>query len=221
MNRKLLAIAGLVLLIGLSGCATIEVTAEVGDANTLDRYEMNISTSTTVYGILNSQAQEEGYDDLGDQIRGGRDIDSENFEYNEDIDGDEVNINMEITDPPVENSSAISIEEQDGELVYTDTTFLNETAQSSASSSEYDSEILSGLTLEYTLEMPGEITNATTDDIDGNTATWTNTGENAWTDTQIQAQSETGSPLSVPGFGVPAATIALLAAALLGVKREL
>lgn len=221
MNRRLLAIAGLVLLVGLSGCATIEVTAEVGDANTIDRYEMNVSTSTTVYGLLNSQAQEEGYDDLGDQIRGGRNIDSDQFEYNEEIDGDEVNINIEITDLPVENSTSISIEEQDGQLVYTDTTFLNESSEGSATDSEYGSELLSGLTLEYTLEMPGEITNATTSDIDGNTATWTSTGENAWTDTRIRAQSEGGSPLSTPGFGVPAATLALLAAALIGLKREL
>lgn len=220
MERRYLAVLGLILLIGLSGCATIEVTAEVGDADTLDRYEMNISTSTTVYGILNSQAQEDGYDDFGDQIRGERDIDSDRFEYNEDIDGDDVNINIEITDLAVENSSAISIKEQDGELVYTDITFLNETAESSTSSSEY-SEILSGLTLEYRLEMPGEITNATTDDIDGNTATWTSTGEDAFRDTRIQARAESGSVLSTPGFGVPAATIALLAAALLGIKREL
>jgi hypothetical protein len=221
MNRRLLAVAGLVLLVGLSGCATIEVTAEVGDANTIDRYEMNISTSTTVYGVLNEQAQEEGYDDLGDQIRGGRDIDSDRFEYNEEIDGDEVNINIEITDIPVDNSTSISIEERNGQLVYTDTTFLNESAQASTTSSEYNSELLSGLTLEYTLEMPGEITNATTDDVDGNTATWTRTGENAWSDTRIQARSETGSLLSTPGFGAPEATIALLIATLVGLKRKL
>lgn len=221
MNRRLLAVVGLVLLVGLSGCATIEVTAEVGDANTLDRYEMNVTTSTTVYGILNQQAQEEGYDDLGDQIRGGRNIDSDRFEYNEEIDGDEVNINIEITDLPVENSTSISIEEQDGELIYTGTTFVNESEQASTTDSEYSSELLSGLTLEYTLEMPGEITNATTDNVDGNTATWTKTGENAWTDTRIRAESEGASSLSVPGFGVPAATLALLAAALIGLKREL
>lgn len=221
MNRRLLAVVGLVLLVGLSGCATIEVTAEVGDANTIDRYEANITTSTTVYGLLNSQAQEEGYEDFGDQLRGGRDIDSERFEYNEEIDGDEVNINIEITDIQVENTTAISITEQDGELIYTDTTFLNESAQASATNSEYRSELLSGLTLEYTLVMPGEITNATTDDVDGNTATWTDTGENAWTGTRIRAESEGVSSLSVPGFGVPAATLALLAAALIGLKREL
>ncbi|MDB2283674.1 hypothetical protein PM038_00090 [Halorubrum ezzemoulense] len=221
MNRRLLAVAGLVLLVGLSGCATIEVTAEVGDANTIDRYEANISTSTTVYGLLNSQAQEEGYEDLGDQLRGGRDIDSDRFEYSEEIDGDGVNINIEVTDLPVENSTSISIEEQDGQLVYTDETFLNESAQGSTAESEYNSELLSGLTLEYTLVMPGEISNATTDDVEGNTATWTNTGENAWSDTRIRAQSEAGSPLSTPGFGVPAAALALLAAALIGLKREL
>jgi len=218
MNRRFLAVIGVILLVGLSGCATIEVTAEVEDANTIDRYEMNISTSNTVYGLLNSQAQEEGYESFRDQITGERDIDSDDFEYNEEIDGNDVRINIVIDDLNVSNSSAISIEEADGRLRYSDATFLNESAEPPGEDAE---EFLSGLTLEYTLEMPGEITNATTDDVEGDTATWTETGSSAWTDTRIEATSESGSVFSTPGFGVPAATIALLAAALIGLKREL
>lgn len=67
----------------LSGRATVSVTAKVDDTDALDRYEMNILTSTTVYGFLNSATQEDGYDSLGDQFVGEIDTDSDRIEYSE------------------------------------------------------------------------------------------------------------------------------------------
>lgn len=209
MNRKLVAAIAVVMLASLSGCATISVTADVGDANTLDRYEMNISTSTTVYGLLNEAAKEDGYDDLEDQIKDERDIPDENFEYNEEIDGNDAKINIELTDVPTSEMDAISIEEEDGQLVYEDTTFVNESAQAE-DTSETGEEMMSGFVLEYTVNMPGEITSSNADEVDGNTASWTRTGGEAFTNTSVRATSEQPIVGSVPGFGIPVTLVAIL-----------
>lgn len=209
MNRKFVAAIAVVMLATLSGCATISVTADVGDADTLDRYEMNISTSTTVYGLLNEGAKEDGYDDLEDQIQDEQDLPEENFEYNEEIDGNDAKISIELTDVPTSEMDAISIEEEDGLLVYEDDTFVNESAQA-GDTSETGEEMMSGLVLEYSLNMPGEITSSNADEVDGNTATWTRTGSEAFSNTSVRATSETPIVGSVPGFGVPVALVAIL-----------
>lgn len=210
MSRKYVAVVAVVLLAGLSGCATISVTADVGGADTIDRYEMNISTSTTVYGFLDQAAQEDGYDDVGEMITSNASIPEENFEYSEEIDGQEAMMRVEISDVDVGSMPAISIEETDGQLVYEDTAFYNASAAGAEPDSEIGSEMMSGFVLEYTLEMPGEITESNADEVEGNTATWTRTGGDAFDNTSIEATSEASSSVLSPGFGVIPAIVALL-----------
>lgn len=209
MNRKVAAAVAVVMLASLSGCATVSVTADVSDADTIDRYEMNITTSTTVYGLLNEAAKEDGYDDLEDQVQAERDISDENFEYNEEIEGDDATINIELTDISPAEVDSVSIEEEDGQLVYEDNTFVKESAQEE-DSSEIGEEMMTGLVLEYTLNMPGEITSSNADDVEGNTATWTRSGSEAFTNTSVRATSKTPIVGSIPGFGVPVALTAIL-----------
>ncbi|MFC6613694.1 hypothetical protein ACFQAS_01755 [Halopenitus salinus] len=209
MNRKVLAAVAVALLVGLSGCATISVTAEVGDANTIERYDLNITTSTTVYGWLNEAAKEEGYESLRDQMTDDVDVESDRIEYSEEIDGDEATINIQLSEIPSSEMDAITLEEDDGELTYTDTAFVNESAQSEETS-ELGGEAMSGLVLDYTLHMPGNIVESNADEVDGNTANWTRTGGEAYTNTHIEARSEMPSALPVTGFGIVAAGLGIL-----------
>ena len=216
MERKHIGVIGVILLIALSGCATVSVNAEVGDANTVDRYELNITTSTTVYTILESSAQEDGYENLEEAFTDDE-FDAtaaESFEYNEEIDGNDATISLLISGLNVSQSDTISIEEEDGELVYRDDIFLDE---------EFDpaeTQTTEGLVIEYELEMPGEITDSNADEVDGNTATWSRSGEDAYRGFVAEAQSPPPTDNPVPGFGVSAAAIALASAALIGAKRE-
>jgi len=209
MNRKILAMFGVLLLVGLAGCATISVTSDVSSDGTIENYEMNITTTTTVYGILNQAAVEEGYDSFEDQIKDGENISSENFEYEETIDGNDVTMRITVNDVPASELDGITVREEEDQLVYKDETFVEELDET-AETTEGSQEVMSGFVLEYTVNMPGEITSSTADEVNGNTATWTRTGSEAFSNTTIQATSETGSVLSTPGFGVTAAVVAML-----------
>ena len=219
MNRKLLAILCVGLLVGLAGCATISVTSDVNSDGTIERYEMNISTSTTVYGFLNQAAVEEGYDSFEDQIKDGENISSENFEYEETIDGNDATIRIAVSDINASGVNSITVREEDGQLVYKDETFVEELNESTETT-ETSEDIMSGLVLEYRVNMPGEITSSNADEVDGSTATWTRTGSEAFSNTSIQATSEAGSALSTPGFGVSVALVAILSLIAAAVLRR-
>ena len=212
MNRRSLAIVAIGVMIALSGCATVEVTAEVGDENTLDRYEVDISTSTFVYGLLDEEAQEDGYDGIEDQLVGDIDVDDDRIEFETEIDGDDARMSLEIQEVPASELDDITLEETDGMLRYTDTAFAEE-ADEPAEDEEMDDfaeDMLSGFVFDYTVIMPSEVTDSNADQVDGNTATWTETGADAFEDSEVYAESEAPSALSVPGFGVVPAVLAIL-----------
>lgn len=60
MSRKYAAVLAVILLAGLSGCATVSVTAEVDSASTIESYDMNISTSTTGTGSSSGRQNKMG-----------------------------------------------------------------------------------------------------------------------------------------------------------------
>lgn len=134
----------------------------------------------------------------------------EKFEYSEEINGRDATINVEFSNINATTLPGVAIQEADGELAYEDTTFYNASASTAPSDAEMGSEMMSGFVLEYTLEMPGEITNSTADKVDGNTATWTRTGGDAYDNTQIEATSEISSSVLSTGFGAVPAVAALL-----------
>lgn len=216
MNRRLLAVVGVILLVGLSGCATVSISAEVSDANTVEEYEMNISTSTTVYALLESSAQDDGYENLEEAFTDGTFNSSaaESVEYSEQIDGNDAVISIQVSELNVSESESISIQEEDGDLIYRDNTFLDEDFNAS------ETDTTESLVLEYELQMPNEISESNADEVDGNTATWRRTGEDAYRGFVVEAESPKPTNNSIPGFGVLAATTALAAAALLGAYRR-
>lgn len=213
MSKKT-ALLAVVLLVAISGCMTFSVTSEVSSADTIEQYEMNISTSATVYGYLNEAAKEDGYDNFGEAATADLgSVPAEKIEYSEEIDGDEAQINIEMTNVNPENLSSVSVTKSDGTLIYEDQTFYNASETNTEADSEIGQEAASGFVLQYQVVMPNEITDSNADEVDGNTATWRRTGDEAFSNTSIRAESDAPSsvlPVSTPGFGIVPAVVALL-----------
>lgn len=166
---------------------------------------------------LESSAQEDGYEDLEEMFTEGQFNSSaaESVEYNEQIGGNDATMSIQITELNVSQSDSISIEEEDGQLIYRDETFRDEEVDSS------DTQTSEALVLEYELEMPSEITETNADEVDGNIASWRRTGEDAYRGFTVEAESATPSSNPVPGFGVAATTVALMIAVLVGARRKI
>lgn len=213
MTQKKIAILSVLLMIGLAGCATISVSSEVGDTETIERYELEINTSTTVYGLLQASAEEDGYDSFEESIT--EDIDEGTVEYNEEIDGDDVTMSLLVTDTTPSEFDNVTIKKEDEKIIYTDEVFSDGFGSEESSTNESFLSTNETVELNYKLVMPGEITDSNADKVDGNTATWVRSGEEAGQGFVVEAESETPTSQSVPGFGVPASIIALVSSILI------
>lgn len=189
----------------------MSVDSTVAADGTIDTYQLELNTSTMVYGMLDENAKQEGYDSLkGSFLSDVNQSAFENATYDEEINGDRATITLTLTGFDPSASSSINVTESDGKLVYEDTTFLNE----SANVTEQQESYMSGLTLTYSLTMPGEITDSNADEVDGKTAEWTETGPDAMTGTRIYAKSDKpeGFMQSTPGFGTTTTLVAVVVA---------
>ena len=210
MKRTTWVLAGLVGLVLLSGCASLSIHSTVEADGTIEEYRIQINTTSTVYGFMDQQAEEDGYDSLREsftsQINESR---VGNISYDEEFNGDEVTITITAHEFRPGPNSSLSISRDDGTLRYEDLTWVNETVQTGPSSNMTE-RVMSGFVIHYYLEMPGEITDTNAHEVDGNTAEWHESGSDALYDNRIYAKSEVPTSAFGPGFGVVAAMLALL-----------
>lgn len=204
----------------LAGCAQISVHSSVTADGTIEEYRLQINTSREVYGFLEQAAEDEGYDSFRESIVSDFDEErAETIEYDEAFDGDEVTVTITATDVEPGPDSGISITEDGDTLIYEDRTFLNETARGEPET-EMQRTIMSTVSVDYYLTMPGEIVDSNADVVDGNTAEWHESGSDAFFDNRIYAQSETPTFGAVPGFGLGVAIIAVALLAMGGAVRS-
>lgn len=214
------ATSGLIALLLLAGCAQIAVHSTVAADATIEEYRMEITTSRTVYGLIEQSAQEEGFDSVEESLLRDLDLDevgAESVEYDEEFDGDEVTMIVTMTGVDPAEFDNVSVTEEDGRLVYEDRTFAAASQMEDVpDESDVSDTVAAGLAVDYYLTMPGEIVDSNADEVDGNTAEWHATGTDAFTDTRIYAESELPTTAPVPGFGhgVAVLAIGLLVAAL-------
>ncbi|AWB27784.1 hypothetical protein [Halococcoides cellulosivorans] len=198
-------VAGLVVLVVLSGCAQVAVTADVAGDGTVETYDVQVETSASTYDRLMSTAESDGYDSLRAYLL--RDVTDEavdSVDYDESLADGQVTINVTLTGLDPAGVDGLTVVESDGQIVYEDATFVS------------DDRVTDDASLTYRLEMPGEITNATAGRVDGSTATWEREGSDSLTGTQIRAVAETSALGFGPGFGPVAAVLAIVGAVLLG-----
>jgi hypothetical protein len=216
MNRKAAAVAAVLVLAGLAGCAQISVHTTVAADGTIEEYKTTINTSTTVYGLLSQQAENEGYNDIGAYLTS--DINKSAYDdvvYNETVNQETATMTLRLIGFDPSNEEPISTTRSNGTLEFEDRSFVSDSIDGSIdseSSIDIGSDSGSGAQVEYTLRMPGEITNSTADEVDGDTATWTINSSSSDSESRIYAESEVPSGGFGPGFGVTGAVSGVIAA---------
>jgi hypothetical protein len=172
--------------------------------------------------MLKSQAKSGGYSSIKEMMTYNitKSIGKDNILYTENWDKErtKITISLERIDtftPPAD--SKLKIQKVDNTIVYEDDTFYNPSAMKSPSEDESNpffskeqaesmvNYMLSGITLDYYIEMPGKILDSNADIIKDNTAEWHVNGPDIF-NTKVYAKSEV--PL-LPGFTSIIAIIAL------------
>lgn len=216
-RRQALSTVCIASLVVLSGCASIGVESTVNRDGTIEEYEIEIQTSQQVYGFLESSAQDEGYNSLEESFREQYNKDHVGeFEYNETVEDGDATIRLTMLDVDPSGSENLTVEKQDGEMTYVDETFVSEESETESNTTMGGS-MDGAITVDYTLNMPGEITDSNADEVNGNTANWSFEGESQ----EIRATSEVPLTAFGPGFGiVPAVVGVLVVAVLLGRRLD-
>ncbi len=195
----------------LSGCATVSVHSDVAGDSSISEYRIDVNTTTTVYSLLNDRAESAGYENFSSQLRAGiNESNAESVTVDSAIEGEQVQFTLVATGyDPVSNEN-LNVTTEDGTLVYSDTTFYN-----ASQSTDFDAGVGSDLEMRYTVEMPNDVDTARgADSVNGSEATYSASGPDAFSETQVYVTSE-ASAVPVPGFGVTVAVVAVLGAALL------
>lgn len=202
----------IICAVTLSGCMSFNVDSKVNSGGVIESYKLVINTSPTVHSTLVDRAEGEGYSTVGEYLTSSfKDNLQCDAEYDEMLKGDTVSYTLEASNcKPVEGGN-ISIYKEDGQIVYEDESLVNEDVPQV----ELADRLLSELTLDYHLEMPGKITGSNAHKVEGNTAEWHLSGTDIM-NTTIYAKSEL--PL-IPGFQIILGAIGLVLA--LMVRRKI
>lgn len=209
-KRLVLGFFSVALLLMLSGCAQITVHSTVTADETVEDYDVQINMTRQAYGYFENSVEEDGYDSVREYFESSANGSAaEDVEFSQEFNGDQVSMNLHIGTLDPSNTSAINVQQSDGTMTYADRTFYNESALGEPES-ELGQSITSGISVDYYLEMPGEITGSNADSVDGNTAEWHESGREAYVDNQILATSNVPTFASIPGFTVIGAVVAIL-----------
>jgi hypothetical protein len=187
----------LVSMIVLSGCVTVSVNSEVNSDGTIESYEINMTMSQMVYGLMQRSASENGYSSVKEYLLS--DINksqAKKIEYEEKSSDGNKTVTIRFKNFKPSGDGSISIKKKDGMMTYKDRTFMGTTNTTQQGSS-------SKINVEYKLTMPGKIKNSTADSVDGDTATWELSGSNE--SRLIYAKSEISSGLgllAIAGIGI-------------------
>jgi PGF-CTERM protein len=214
IQKRQLGVAALVALVVASGCISYSYDVSVNSDGTVERYELTLEMSETVF----NQLENSGDSTLEERFRANHSADNYetiDFETGTTEDGNRtITYILEGFDPgSVQDSSqasGVSTSVEDGTLSYTDSLDrLKEDNQ--AQQGNLVNEI------RYNLTMPGSINeeNTNADSVDGSSASW----ERSNVPDEINAESETGGQ-GLPGFGPVAAVLALVAALAVAVSRR-
>lgn len=207
MDRRFPAAAALAILLLLSGCATVTVESDVAADGTIDRYELDLNTSATVYRLLNQAAVDEGYESLAAQLRANINASNAgNVSVDQQLDGDRASVTLVVTEWDPVDAERLNVTRTDGRVVYEDTTFYNASVGSGGGGVD-----VTDFELRYVVNMPGDIQRAEgASSVNGSTAVYEASGRSAFTTTRVYVESEAPTGVLSPGFGVAPAVVAAL-----------
>jgi 3D (Asp-Asp-Asp) domain-containing protein len=211
MKKITLFLCAIVLIFVLiSGCINLKMTETVKVNKNAEITNMNFAMKMdrATYNLLKSSADSQGQTSVKEMISANlsKSLGTENTVYNEvwDNENDKVTISVERKDTHVAPAdSKIIIQKINNQIIYEDTTFYSEKKPKETSPYFNDTQMeqmtnmmMSGISIDYYLEMPGNIVDSNAGNITGNKAEWHFSGADA-SKTKIYAKSDI--PM-LPGF---------------------
>jgi len=228
MKKYIFVILAGIAIVGsalISGCLSVSMYATVQKDGNLSDMKMVINTTSSVYSYISGSAKEGGYSNVKDYIltnlsktyKGS--ITKE--DYDEQWNGDRVTMTMTMTGSfKPDQTGGMSMYKDGDYMIFkyvssstptpTPTPDQSNYAFNSSSMSELSDMILSGITLDFYLTMPGKILDSNANVVKDNKAEWHLSGKDLST-MNMYAKSEVPS---APGFEVAAAIAGLIAVGL-------
>lgn len=244
MRRVLLGVVLIGALFVTAGCVDIVVNSSVAADGTVESYNVEITANNSIFGTMESQARAAGYDSFGafflaENVSADRsNAESVNINQERGPQNTTVTIEMQNYDPGPDSNISVSV--QDGTVTYEDVTFGTQSDATPTPTPAGGGMDLggSGGSIEYTLEMPGQVQTASQGGtIDGNTVSWEIEGDGnlyIYAESTVPDQGSGssggdgsggsggdggGSSGFGPGFGVVGVVVALAIVALVARRR--
>jgi len=209
-----------IFLIVSSGCINMQMTyqVKVNTDTSVENPKISLTLDRAGYNLLKLSATGQGYSSVRELIQANisKTFDSNDIDYDEEWNQDTGKVTITIERKGKFYPSAdskISIIKKENLIGYRDLTYYTE-QQPDSTNQYYDQQqsealanyMLSGITLNYYIEMPGKIVNTSANVVKDNKAEWHLTGLEI-SKTQIAAVSEVPS---VSGFSSVIAIVSLL-----------
>jgi hypothetical protein len=189
----------------------MDINTKVNSDTSVSDYKVSMTMTNMVYNLLTKSAKESGYKSLREQFT-ARQMGNANFNYNEKWDKDKVTITMEANGPiQSTNQSEWKIQEINGFMVYEDSRLLRDITPTDTEENELSSAMLSSISINYYLEMPGKIVVSNANTVTENKAEWHLSGIDGF-NTRFYAKSELPLLPSLPGFEAILAVFGVLGA---------
>ncbi|WP_456366708.1 CGP-CTERM sorting domain-containing protein [Thermococcus sp.] len=170
-HAGLLLVAVLAIAVVASGCVSVEEHVKVSSGGKIELLQMNINMSKDIYMLLLTNTTEGSF--CGDFKENLTDYESKHFTCEEHIKGETATITItgkNIDPSKLTGDTKIKIERNGDYIEFWDYTWYNESE--SKNESKLDKDVESLFTLDYYLEMPGDIVDSNAQVVNGNKAEW-------------------------------------------------
>jgi hypothetical protein len=235
MKKIVLFITILSLITLMSGCLGITMYTKIMKDGNVSDMKIEINTTSYVYGLMQSSAQQQGYATVKEYMLsnvskeyGSSSMGGNTFDYNEEWSGD--NVKMTLTAKgSFKPGDPIKIYRDGNYMIFEYAPTASPTPTPTPTPNPYgysfndsymsnlSDAMLSGITFNYYLEMPGKIVDSNANAVNGNKAEWHLTGK-TMSGMKMYARSEV--PAAAPGFEALLAIASIFAGYCLVASRK-
>lgn len=205
LSRKRAAVLGVIAIVLLTGCLNMTVEVDVGDDGSLEEMYTEIDMNQLLYDSLQTQAQQDGYESVGESLLDDADEDAwSNIQYDQTETDDGVVIEITASDGDPSAVDGLSVSVEDGQVTFTDSDGFQGFAGEGQDLSEFEEQI----EMEYVVNMPGPVSDSNGNVEGDSTVRWTlaeHRGVGSFEATSDIEESSDGSP----GFGLVPGLVAL------------
>ncbi|MDI6898116.1 hypothetical protein [Methanocella conradii] len=215
MKKIIVLIAILSIIAFVCGCLSISMYTKVNREGNISDLKIEINTTSTVYGLMQSSVQQQGYSTVKEYMLSNVSKEygtssGNTFDYNEEWSGE--NVKMTLTAKgsfKPDTDSSIKIYKDGSFMIFEYVATASPTPTPTPTASPYGSyfndsslsglsdTMLNSITFNFYLEMPGKIVDSNANVVKDNKAEWHLTGK-TMSGMKMYAKSEI--PTSVPGF---------------------